>query len=57
MFEGDLLVGSFANGQVGYERPFLGAGNYRTPIDSLYLRWFDPPWRKYYRTLRIHQHR
>ncbi|HUQ73241.1 MAG TPA: NAD(P)/FAD-dependent oxidoreductase [Burkholderiales bacterium] len=34
---GDLLVGSFANGQVGYDRPFRGAGQYRTPIDGLYL--------------------
>ncbi len=34
---GDLLVGSFAQGQVGWNRPFAGAGNYRTPIDGLYL--------------------
>jgi len=34
---GDLLVGSFANNQVGYNRPFPGAGQYRTPIDGLYL--------------------
>jgi len=34
---GDLLVGSFANGQVGENRPFAGAGRYRTPIDGLYL--------------------
>ena len=34
---GDLLVGSFANGQVGYDRPFRGAGQYRTPVDGLYL--------------------
>jgi phytoene dehydrogenase-like protein len=37
MRHGDLLVGSFANGQVGYHRPFAGAGAYRTPIKSLYL--------------------
>jgi phytoene dehydrogenase-like protein len=37
MANGDLLVGSFANGQVGYNRPFQGAGNYRTPIPGLYL--------------------
>jgi phytoene dehydrogenase-like protein len=37
MRHGDLLVGSFANGQVGYNRPFLGAGQYRTPIPGLYL--------------------
>ena len=34
---GDLLVGSFANGQVGYDRPFRGAGQYRTPVKGLYL--------------------
>jgi|SRR5579863_8938339 len=34
---GDLLVGSFANGQTGYNRPFQGAGQYRTPIRGLYL--------------------
>ena len=37
MRHGDLLVGSFANGQVGYDRPFRGAGQYRTPIEGLYL--------------------
>ncbi|HEY1365150.1 MAG TPA: NAD(P)/FAD-dependent oxidoreductase [Xanthobacteraceae bacterium] len=37
MREGDLLVGAFANGQVGYERPFAGAGSYRTEIGGLYL--------------------
>jgi phytoene dehydrogenase-like protein len=34
---GDLLVGSFATGQVGYHRPFAGAGCYRTPVPGLYL--------------------
>jgi phytoene dehydrogenase-like protein len=34
---GDLLVGSFANGQIGWNRPFAGAGNYRTPVPGLYL--------------------
>lgn len=34
---GDLLVGSFDNNQVGYNRPFLGAGQYRTMIGGLYL--------------------
>lgn len=34
---GDLLVGSFANDQVGYNRPFAGAGQYRTPVRGLYL--------------------
>jgi phytoene dehydrogenase-like protein len=34
---GDLLVGSYANGQVGCDRPFRGAGQYRTPIEGLYL--------------------
>ncbi len=34
---GDLLVGSLANGQIGYNRPFAGAGQYRTPLAGLYL--------------------
>jgi phytoene dehydrogenase-like protein len=37
MTGGDLLVGSFANGQVGFNRPFAGAGCYRTPVQGLYL--------------------
>jgi phytoene dehydrogenase-like protein len=37
MREGDLLVGAFTNGQVGYDRPFRGAGSYRTHIPGLYL--------------------
>ncbi len=37
MQAGDLLVGSFANGQVGENRPFAGAGRYRTPVSGLYL--------------------
>lgn len=37
MAEGDLLIGSFANGQIGHDRPFTGAGRYRTPIEGLYL--------------------
>jgi phytoene dehydrogenase-like protein len=37
MREGDLLVGAFANGQVGSDRPFAGAGNYRAHIPGLYL--------------------
>jgi phytoene dehydrogenase-like protein len=37
MRSGDLLVGSFANDQVGYHRPFPGAGRYRTEIAGLYL--------------------
>lgn len=37
MRQGDLLVGSFANGQIGYDRPFRGAGQYRTPVEGLYL--------------------
>jgi phytoene dehydrogenase-like protein len=37
MREGDLLVGAFANGQVGYDRPFAGAGHYRTHVSGLYL--------------------
>ena len=37
MREGDLLVGAFTNGQVGHDRPFRGAGTYRTHIGGLYL--------------------
>jgi phytoene dehydrogenase-like protein len=37
MCRGDLLVGSLSHGQVGYHRPFPGAGQYRTPIGGLYL--------------------
>lgn len=37
MRRGDLLIGSFAGGQIGYNRPFAGAGHYRTPIPGLYL--------------------
>jgi phytoene dehydrogenase-like protein len=37
MGEGDLLVGAFTNGQVGFDRPVPGAGNYRTHIPGLYL--------------------
>jgi phytoene dehydrogenase-like protein len=37
MVGGDLLVGSFAHGQVGANRPFPGAGRYRTPVPGLYL--------------------
>jgi phytoene dehydrogenase-like protein len=37
MKNGDLLIGSFANGQIGYNRPFAGAGQYRTSLPGLYL--------------------
>jgi phytoene dehydrogenase-like protein len=37
MREGDLLVGAFTNGQIGYHRPFPGAGTYRAHIPGLYL--------------------
>jgi phytoene dehydrogenase-like protein len=37
MREGDLLVGAFAHGQVGYHRPFPGAGHYRSGVAGLYL--------------------
>ena len=33
----DLLVGAFTQDQVGYHRPFPGAGAYRTHIPNLYL--------------------
>jgi phytoene dehydrogenase-like protein len=34
---GDLLVGSLGDGQVGWHRPFAGAGEYRTPVPGLYV--------------------
>jgi phytoene dehydrogenase-like protein len=34
---GDLLVGAFTNGQIGYNRPFPGAGLYRAHLQGLYL--------------------
>lgn len=34
---GDLLIGAFSNGQIGWDRPFAGAGEYRTHLDGLYL--------------------
>ncbi len=37
MREGELLVGAFANDQVGFHRPFPGAGHYRSGIEGLYL--------------------
>ena len=38
MQSGDLLVGSFAHNQVGWNRPFASAGHYRIPgVSGLYL--------------------
>jgi phytoene dehydrogenase-like protein len=37
MREADLLVGAFTQDQIGYHRPFPGAGAYRTHIPNLYL--------------------
>jgi len=37
MREGDLLIGAFTNDQIGDNRPFPGAGQYRTHIKGLYL--------------------
>jgi phytoene dehydrogenase-like protein len=34
---GDLLVGAFTDGQIGYNRPFPGAGHYRGHVQGLYL--------------------
>ena len=34
---GDLLVGAFTSDQVGYHRPFPGAGLYRSHVPNLYL--------------------
>lgn len=37
MCHGDLLIGAFTNGQIGYHRPFPGAGLYRGHVKGLYL--------------------
>jgi phytoene dehydrogenase-like protein len=37
MREGDLLIGAFTDGQIGYNRPFPGAGRYRGHLPDLYL--------------------
>jgi len=37
MRQGDLLIGAFASDQVGYHRPFPGAGEYRTHLGGFYL--------------------
>ena len=37
MREGDLLIGAFSNDQIGFNRPFSGAGAYRAHIPGLYL--------------------
>ncbi len=37
MRHGDLLVGGFANDQIGFNRPFAGAGQYRAHLKNLYL--------------------
>jgi len=37
MRSADLLIGAFSDGQVGYHRPFEGAGDYRTCFEGLYL--------------------
>jgi phytoene dehydrogenase-like protein len=37
MREGDLLIGAFADDQVGFHRPFPGAGHYRAHLPGLYL--------------------
>lgn len=37
MRHGDLLVGAFGGNQVGYNRPFPGAGHYRAHVKGLYM--------------------
>jgi phytoene dehydrogenase-like protein len=37
MREGDLLIGAFTDGQIGQDRPFPGAGLYRSHLSGLYL--------------------
>ncbi|HAA77586.1 TPA: hypothetical protein DCE37_20945 [Candidatus Latescibacteria bacterium] len=34
---GDLLIGAFTNDQIGYNRPFEGAGHYRGHLEGMYL--------------------
>jgi phytoene dehydrogenase-like protein len=34
---GDLMIGAFTHGQIGYDRPFQGAGHYRGCLEGLYL--------------------
>ena len=50
MREGDLLVGAFANDQVGFHRPFAGAGTLsHPPAQSLSLRVEQPSRRQHHR--------
>jgi phytoene dehydrogenase-like protein len=37
MRQGDLLVGAFNRDQIGFHRPFAGAGHYRGHVPGLYL--------------------
>jgi phytoene dehydrogenase-like protein len=37
MQDGDLLVGALTRNQMGYHRPFPGAGHYRGHLPGLYL--------------------
>ena len=37
MSGGDLLIGAFTHDQIGYNRPFPGAGRYRAHLPGLYL--------------------
>ena len=54
MREGDLLVGAFTNGQIGYHRPFPGRGPLSRPSSrSLSLRVQQPSRRQYHRASRL----
>ena len=54
MREGDLLIGSFGHDQVGHNRPFAGAGDYRTHVARpLSLRIEQPSRRKHHRASRL----
>jgi hypothetical protein len=51
---GDLLVGSFAGGQIGENRPFAGASRYRTPSKGcICLRRIDASRQRHHRPLRL----
>ena len=50
MREGDLLVGAFTHGQIGYNRPFPAAGHYRGHLKGLVsVRLLLPSRRQHHR--------
>ena len=54
MREGDLLVGAFTNGQIGYHRPFPGAGALsHAHSRALSVRLEQPSRRQHHRAARL----